>query len=119
MTSQLFMKADEPVGVPRAMQRLEPFQIGVPFAKPPLTILINHLQLRIFENLQRQAGMPGHRLEMQLSRFVLRQVLNRKVTKTQLPSGVFTRENEGLMLASSTNPDDVRQDSSFSDQWLD
>ena len=119
VTSQFFMQTDETVGISGAMQRLKPFKFGVPFAKPVLTILIGHLQLWIFENLQRQAGTPGHRLKMQVSRFILCQVSDRKVTKTQLPASVFARQNQGLLFAARANPDNIRRDVNFAYQWFD
>src|SRR6476620_680425 len=62
MTSKLFMQTDETVGVSGQVQRMEPFQLGVPTAEPCFATLALglcwYLQLWVLENLQRQSGFP-------------------------------------------------------------
>ena len=75
MTAQLFMQADQTVGVMSFVKRVKQLQIGVPLAQPRLATLRvlckRYFQFRVLKNLQRQSVMPRRRLEVQVTLLVL------------------------------------------------
>ena len=81
MTSKFFVETNQAVGVFGLVQRTQPFKIGVPTAKPCLTIRWPNLQSRVFKHLQWQTGLPGHCFKMQLAHRVLAQMFYWQVTK--------------------------------------
>src|ERR1041384_3349263 len=91
----------------RAVERVEPLDVGMPLAQPCSATRARNIEIRIFVNAQRQIRLPIEALEMKVPFSVFRKITDRQVTKAQLAVCIVPRKYQRLAVRVVTNPDHV------------
>src|SRR5262245_58207141 len=89
------------------MQRLQPLGICMPLTEPGCAINCGNIQIRIFENLQRQTSLPTDLLELQTSTRILRQTAERQISQARLAVSAVARKQKCLTIRTGSDPDHV------------
>jgi len=89
------------------VKSLQPLAVSVPLTQPCGPIRARNIQIRIFKDLQRQAGLPAYLFELQTPARILGEIADRQVTQTQRAIGVTTRKDERLTIRARRYPDHV------------
>src|SRR6185369_814947 len=91
------------------VQREQPLGVRVPLAQPRRAIgAAGNVQLRIFEDLQRQTRLPAYVFELKTPARILREIADRQIPKVQLAVRAGAREYQRLTIGARIYPDYVR-----------